>query len=185
MLGAALQSVHIKARPPERLAARTAAPRRLYRPGVDIRRRGQRPQKFCLQYSNPAAAIGLHLDNSRQITSHPVSAVSSSRSAGLPIAGLGRLETVRFCTKSCEKPPFGGSLACYDRKSIRPRAPPPDHSQQSLPPTDIMPGIEFSSDLAVDAHRFEAHGFVQPDARVIWQRDARKCSVIAQSRRGR
>ena len=40
MFSAALQSVHIKDRLPERLAARAAAPRRLYRPDVDIRRRG-------------------------------------------------------------------------------------------------------------------------------------------------
>lgn len=83
MLGAALQSVHIKDRLPERLAARTAAPRRLYRPDVDIRRRGQRRQKFCFQYSNTAAAIGLEPNISRQITSHPIHAVPCAPSPPL------------------------------------------------------------------------------------------------------
>lgn len=39
MLGATLQSLHIKDSLPERLAAKTAAPRRRYRPDVDMRRR--------------------------------------------------------------------------------------------------------------------------------------------------
>ena len=58
-------------------------------------------------------------------------------------------------------------------------------SQQSLPPTDIVPGIKFPSDLPVDANRLETHSFVQSDACLVWQCDARKSSVITQVRRGR
>ena len=50
--------------------------------------------------------------------------------------------------------------------------------QQSLPPTDIMPSIELSSDFAVNADQLEAHSFMQADACFVWQRDAGKGSVI-------
>ena len=57
----------------------------------------------------------------------------------------------------------------------------PHRSQQPLPPTDIVPSIKFSSNLTVNAYQFEAHGFVKPDTRLIWQRNAGKSSVIPQA----
>src|SRR3546814_8450737 len=58
-------------------------------------------------------------------------------------------------------------------------------SDLTLPPTDIVPSIEFSSDLTIYAYGFETHRFVQRNARLVRQRDAGKSSVIASACCGR
>src|SRR5690242_4707128 len=48
----------------------------------------------------------------------------------------------------------------------------PPHSEQALPPPDVVPAVELEPDLAIDAERLETDQLVQRDASRIRQGDA-------------
>src|SRR5258706_14546967 len=47
------------------------------------------------------------------------------------------------------------------------------HADRTAPPADVAPRAQLESHVAIDADGSEAHGLVQPHARVVGKRDAR------------